>query len=126
MATRKKKVTRFRNTTGGFVGVVKYKPNGEESAIAVEPHGTVELTDEEIEATARAPREARDNPFEPQPFEVRDPNSDEIIETGERPFLVVDDEERTAPVSGSRGPTEEVGDPTAQKRRSRAKAGASA
>lgn len=114
MATRKKKVTRFRNTTGGFVGVVKYKPNGDEHAIAVEPHGTVELTDDEIQATARAPREAKDNPFEPQPFEVRDPNTDEVAETGMRPLLVVDTEERVAPTTGSRDPGEEVGNPDAQ------------
>src|SRR4051794_30453032 len=106
--------TRFRNTTPGYVGVVKYKANGDEHAIAVEPHGTVELTDVEIEATARAPKEGKDNPFENQPFEVRDPNTDEIIETGMRPVLVIDDEERAAPVQGSRAPDEEVGDPDAE------------
>lgn len=115
----KKSTTRFRNTTGGFVGVVKYKPNGDEAAIAVEPGGTVELTDEEIEATARAPRQPKDNPFVDQPFEVRDPESDEVRETGLRPFLVLDDEERTAPTRGSRSATEEVGNPGAQKRRRR-------
>lgn len=124
MAPRKKKVTRFRNTTGGYVGVVKYKPNGDESAVAVEPHGTVELTDEEIEATARAPRDKKDNPFDEQPFEVRDQNTDEVLEVGSRPVLVLDEEQRTAPVSGSRGTTEEVGDPSAPRRRAKAKAAA--
>src|SRR4051812_11124011 len=104
--------TRFRNTTDGFIGVVKYKPNGDEDAIAVEPHGWVELTDAEIAATARAPREARHNPFVDQPFEVRDPTTDEVSETGMRPHLVPDDEDRPAPVSGSRSTSEEVGTPT--------------
>lgn len=119
-----KKVTRFRNTTGGYLGVVKYKPNGEEAAIAVEPHGTVELTDMEIEATARAPREAKNNPFIDQPFQIRNPETDEVIESGVRPLLVLDDEVRDAPVTGSRGPTEEVGTPKPRRRRAPAKTAA--
>lgn len=118
----KKKVTRFRNTTGGYVGVVKYKPNGEEGSIAVDPHGTVTLTDDEIEATARAPREATNNPFIDQPFEVTDPETGEVKETGMRPVLVLDEEKRPTPApQGRRGPTEET---AARPRRQRAPAGA--
>jgi hypothetical protein len=119
----KVKTTRFRNTSAGYVGVSKYKPNGDEDAIAVEPHGTVELTDEEIELTARAPRDQKDNPFTPQPFLIRDPNTDEILEEGVRPLLVVDDSEVFLPnATGSRPEGEEVGTPAATRVRRRAKA----
>jgi hypothetical protein len=118
----KVKTTRFRNTSAGYVGVSKYKPNGDEDAIAVEPHGTVELTDEEIELTARAPRELKDNPFLPQRFEIRDQNTDELIEEGTRPLLVVDTSEVFVPDTGSFAEGEEVGTPAARRVRRRAKA----
>lgn len=119
----KVKTTRFRNTSPGYVGVSKYKPNGDEDAIAVEPHGTVELTDEEIELTARAPREVKDNPFLPQPFVIRDQNTDEILEEGTRPLLVVDTSEVFTPdTRGSFAPEEETGTPVATRARRRVKA----
>lgn len=121
--------TRFRNTSKGYVGVCVYKPNGDEHGISVEPEGTVELSQDEIELTARAPREAKDNPFVPQPYEIRDPATDEVLESGVRALLVPDESERYTPPVGSRPDGEEVGTPkatVARKRRPRAKATAKA
>jgi hypothetical protein len=107
--------TRFRNTSQGYVGCVIYKPNGNEHGVSVEPEGTIELSQEEIELTARAPREASKNPFLPQPYEIRDPATDEVMDSGSRPLLVVDEEERFTPTVGSRKNGEETGIPASPK-----------
>jgi hypothetical protein len=113
MAERQKR-TRYRNTTNGFVGAVRVKANGEEEGVAVEPGGWVDLTDEEVELTAKAPRRPEHNPFAPHEYEIRDEDTGEVIERGRRPLLVVDSEERIVPsgqpiARGSRPPGEEVG-----------------
>lgn len=83
----------FRNTTQGHVGVVTMDRRGERFPIAVGPGETVWLSEEEREATARAPREARHNPFVDQPFVAYDEHG-EVIERGTRPQLVLDNEAR--------------------------------
>lgn len=55
---------RFENTTQGFVGAITIDARGERHSIAVEPGGSVELSEEEQLATANAPRRAQDSPFE--------------------------------------------------------------
>lgn len=103
----------FRNTTQGWCGAVKIGPNGARESVAVEPLGTVALTPREIELTARAPRRKEDNPFEDQDYEVIDPNTGEVIESGRRPVLVPDDDDRFVPHAGSRDDREETGTTTA-------------
>lgn len=73
----------FRNTTLGFVGAVKIDRRGDRRAIAVAPNDTVELTEEEQEVTARAPRDPGRSPFEAQPYEARDIHG-EVIDSGVR------------------------------------------
>lgn len=53
----------YRNCTDSNIGAVKLDRVGEEHGVAVRPGETVWLTEEERRATARAPREASDNPF---------------------------------------------------------------
>lgn len=65
----------FVNNTEGYIGAVQYKPNGDESAVAVEPGGTVWLSVAEQEITAKAPRDARDNPFIPHVVPILDPHT---------------------------------------------------
>lgn len=90
----------FVNQTDGYAGAVQYAANGDEKSVAIEPGGTVWLSEAEQELTAKAPREAKDNPFLPQPYEIRDPVTDEILEEGHRAVFVVNTEER--PIPGAR------------------------
>lgn len=53
----------FVNTSDGWVGATQLKPNGEARGIAVEPGGSVFLSEEEQILTANAPRDDADNPF---------------------------------------------------------------
>lgn len=111
----------FRNTSQGYVGAVKIDGRGNRDSVPVEPGGTVWLTPEEIELTARAPRDAKNNPFIDQPYEVLDSNTGESIEAGSRPLLVPDDEERFVPaaMAGSRDENEETATTTAGSTRAR-------
>lgn len=57
-------LTEFRNETDGIVGYVRINPKtGEEIGDFVRPGDTTWLTDEEIKATHRAPREEAGSPF---------------------------------------------------------------
>lgn len=69
----------FVNNTEGYIGAVTYAPNGDEKAVAIEPGGTIWLSIEEQELTAKAPRDAADNPFIPQHVPVVDPNTGEVV-----------------------------------------------
>jgi hypothetical protein len=145
MAQEKAERFQFVNNTDGHVGAIQYKPNGDEQAIAVEPHGTVWLSVAEQELTAKAPRDAKDNPFMPQQVPVIDPNTNEQVGTRTITPLTLNDEERPIPSNNARpipgsgklrpeaqaaleaeaakgdapdgtlAPDEEVGTPTAQK-----------
>lgn len=53
----------YRNTAGWVIGVVTLDRKGEEHGIAVEPDGTVWLSEDERRLTARAPKRDEDNPF---------------------------------------------------------------
>lgn len=124
----------FRNNTDGYIGAVTYAPNGDEKSVAIEPGGTVWLSPAEQELTAKAPKDAKDNPFIEQRVPVLDPVTGEKIDTRTITPLGRDDEERpipeprtarerqvaeaevnsAAPPSGSHAPDEEVATPQAQ------------
>lgn len=130
-ATRSDGRREWQNTTAGYVSAVQVNARGDQTAISVEPGGTVWMNAEEEELTAKAPREAKNNPFLPQPYERRDPQSGEVVEKGERPVFVLADEERFVPPRGSASEDEETGTPGAKSpgakaatRRRRAKAAA--
>lgn len=58
--------TQFKNQTGSHMGAAIIDATGKEKGIAVEPHGTVWLSEAEQRLTAQAPRRAEDNPFDPR------------------------------------------------------------
>jgi hypothetical protein len=116
---------KFRNESGGFISVVSINARGDEKGVPVEPDGEVWLSDEEIRATAEAPRLAEDSPFEPQQQHYRDVETGEMTSRTVTP-LVQMTEMRPVPTTGRRVPEiseppkgsyaegEEVGDPEAQ------------
>lgn len=133
----------FVNNTAGHIGAVQYKPNGDEQAVAVEPGGTVWLSVDEQEITAKAPRDAADNPFIPHRVPILDPHTGAEVghkmvtpltrNTELRPIggnnsrpipgdgklrpeaqRALDEEKGDAP-DGTLAPDEEVGTPEAQK-----------
>lgn len=76
----------FVNTTPGWVGAVQIGPHGEQAGIAIEPNGSVWLTEDEQILTANAPRSDADNPFIPR---VEQPmNADDEVKT-HQPVLVL-------------------------------------
>lgn len=102
----------FRNTTTGYVGAIKIDRRGERNAVALAPGETIELTVEEEEATARAHKDPADNPFTDQDYAIRDPQTNEVVESGRRPPLELVTEKRE--LGSSRRPigsqrSEEVG-----------------
>jgi len=92
----------FINNTEGYIGVVTYAPNGDEKPIAVEPGGTVWLSEAEQELTAKAPKRAEDNPFEPQTVQVLDPETGDVMESRVITPLTVNAEERPTPSARAR------------------------
>lgn len=80
----------YRNNTLGWLGVVVLDPKGEEKGISVEPQGTVWLSDAEAVLTARAPRLAKDNPFEEQVFFEADGQGG-MKERSVRPLVPIDE-----------------------------------
>lgn len=93
---------RFRNTTGGHLGVIKVNRRGEEVSTVVEPGGEVLLTAEEQELTANAPSDPKKNPFLDQPYEDFD-DEGTSIDKGYRPQLAVIDEKRPIPADAAAG-----------------------
>lgn len=53
----------FVNSSDGWIGVVQIGPHGEQKGTAVEPQGSVWLTEDEQILTANAPHSDEDNPF---------------------------------------------------------------
>lgn len=94
--------TEFVNNTDGYIGVVTYAPNGDEKPIAVEPGGTVWLSDAEQELTAKAPRKAEDNPFIQQRVPVLDPETGETVSYVNVTPLTENDEDRPTPAANAR------------------------
>lgn len=130
----------FVNNTEGFIGAVTYAPNGDERSIAVEPGGTVWLSEAEQELTAKAPKDAKDNPFEPQKVPIRDPDTGDVVDHKWITPLELHTEERPTPSArarqiaaatkgdapdGTHDDREEVGTPSAQapKARTRRRSG---
>ena len=70
-ATAPETRTEFRNETDGVVGYTRINPKtGEEIGDLVRPGENVWLTDAEIEATHRAPRQEKDSPFLEREIEI--------------------------------------------------------
>ncbi len=65
----------FINNLDGYVGAVVIGPKGDDRGIAVEPGGTVWLSEAEQTLTANAPRSAADNPFVPQTWPRFNPDT---------------------------------------------------
>jgi hypothetical protein len=88
----------FRNNTRGWIGAVSIGPKGDEKGVAIEPGGTVWLSQAEQILTANAPRRAEDNPFLPQPFVWFDPETGERNEETVTPLTAIS-EDRFVPAS---------------------------
>lgn len=86
-----------KNNTAGWVGVVKLNHLGEEKGVAVEPYGTVWLSELEITCTARAPQLAEDNPFEEQTLLLTNPETGQREEYKVRPLTLERDARRYTP-----------------------------
>lgn len=67
----------FENQSGGWVGAVVIGPKGDETGVAVEPDGTVWLSEAEQILTANASRKAEDNPFLEQSHRQINPETGE-------------------------------------------------
>jgi hypothetical protein len=117
------KRVRFENTTEGFVGAITIDARGEHRGVAVEPHGTIELSEEEQIATANAPRHAEDSPFEEREEPEYDDEGKLLRTVKAQPQLIPVSASRpipsTRPIPGTDPPTgsfrdgEEVGTPIA-------------
>lgn len=81
----------YRNTTRGFVGVVKMGRNGEEKGMPVGPGERVFLSDDEVQLTKDAQKDPSTSPFSEQPFETRDPETNRKV-VQQRALLVPVDE----------------------------------
>lgn len=104
----------FRNTTQGWLTVVKLNPrSGDREPYAIPAGDTVWLTEDEQQVTANAPRQAKDNPFLLRAFKEYDMETQEIVAEGERAPLELVTERRDIPMRpiGSRASGEEVGVP---------------
>lgn len=86
----------FVNNTQGWVGVTVIGPKGDERGAAVEPGGTVWLSEPEQVLTANAHRRAEDNPFIEQTLLRTNPETGEQEETKVTP-LTPNSEERFVP-----------------------------
>lgn len=74
----------YRNTSGQIIGVVKIDRKGDEDAKALLPDESVWLSEDERRATARAPRDPADNPF--QNGHLSKVADDRITDADERPI----------------------------------------
>lgn len=79
----------FKNATGGWIGAVSLGPRGDEQGVAVEPGGTVWLSEAEQILTANAPRKPEDNPFIEQVHIVLDPETGARNETKVTPLVAI-------------------------------------
>ena len=130
--------TKFRNMTGGYIGVCVEGDSGKMTAISLGPGEGVELSEREQRATANAPREPENNPFiggyEDPDTGRKGPALVEVDAATEvqRPIGVKPEETAAEagdgdgePETGTRPSDEEVGTPEAPAKRTAArKAGA--
>lgn len=82
----------FRNNTAGWIGAVQVGPTGAPEGVAIEPGGTVWLSEQECRLTAHAPRSAADNPFSEQTYEMRDPETGNVSQVKITPLTIVEDD----------------------------------
>jgi hypothetical protein len=111
---------KFRNMTGGFIGVMVENDHGKMSGISLAPGEGWELSEREQRATANAPRDPKDNPFIGG---FKDPDTGETgpallpidaSEEVQRPIGTAPAPEDDAP-EGTRPSDEEVATPEAPK-----------
>lgn len=105
----------FKNTTRGWISVMKVDRRGEAKAEPLAAGETVALTEEEQQLTIKQHRDPRvSNPFLNQPYEITDPESGVVIEAGERPVLQRVSEDVPLPTSPEEpttpGAPEDAGD----------------
>lgn len=81
----------FKNTTEGWIGAVQISVKGEELGVAIEPDGTVWLSEPEQILTANAPRRAEDNPFIPQSRRRVDPLTGEAEDVEVTPLVIINE-----------------------------------
>lgn len=81
----------FKNESEGYVGAVVIGPKGDDRGVAVEPGGTVWLSEAEQTLTANAPRRSEDNPFIPQTVVKTDPTTGEVREEQVTPLVPMDE-----------------------------------
>ena len=94
-----------RNNTAGWIGVIKLNHRGEEQGDAVEPYGTVWLSEDEMILTARAPRLPEDNPFAEWTLLRVNPDTQAREEFKIRPLTLVPDADRYTPAEDRYVPT---------------------
>jgi hypothetical protein len=94
-----------RNNTAGWVGVVRLDHRGEEKGQAIEPFGSVWLTELEMICTARAPKLPEDNPFEEQTLLLTNPETGSREEFRVRPLSLERDGARYTPAEDRYVPT---------------------
>lgn len=85
----------YKNQTAGWLGVVKLDHLGGQVGHSIEPYGTAWLTKEEAILTARAPAQAKDNPFIEQIFQFEDEQG-QRVEQPMRPLVLVDGDDGEA------------------------------
>lgn len=84
--------TQFKNNTGGYIGVVVIGPRGDDRGAAVEPNGTVWLSEAEQRLTANAPRNSKDNPFIEQTLQRVNPENGELEDWTVVPLTMISEE----------------------------------
>jgi hypothetical protein len=94
-----------RNNTAGWIGVIKLNHRGEEIGDAVEPYGTVWLSEDEMILTARAPRLPEDNPFAEWVLLRVNPETQAREEFKIRPLTLVSNSDRYTPAEDRYVPT---------------------
>jgi len=96
--------TQFKNNTGGYIGVVVIGPRGDDRGAAVEPDGTVWLSEAEQRLTANAPRSPRDNPFIEQTLQRINAETGELESYEVVPLTVISIGASTGPSSDAMVP----------------------
>lgn len=94
---------KFINPTPQYVGAVIYDEDGKRKGVPVEPGGSIWLSEREERATAEAPREAKDNPFEAIWQEpTRTTPEGEILESQPRKGMLILSDEPARPIASER------------------------
>lgn len=94
-----------RNNTAGYVGVIEIDHRGDEKGVNIEPFGARWMTEAEMIATARAPRDPADNSFEEQVFMRQNPDTQRQEEFRMRPLTLERDADRFVPSNDRYVPT---------------------